>query len=276
MELRLKRADRDELVVGGAIAAIEIGAAVEQIAAALRPPPAHRGPSEDLRREQRGPIDHRGIDDLAAPADRTLDECREHAHRQQHAPAAEIGDIVDRRHGWPIEWPDQAEPAAHRQIIDVVPGLVRHRPRLAPPGHARVNQSEIGGDQRLRTEAEALHHAGPETFDKDVGTGRGRDRQRLALGRFQIDRDGGATAIEEIVALVTAAERLATAPIDPQYLRAHVGEHHRAERRGPQSGEFDHADARQRTAHRATALTLRASPGRSDTSRARRSGTRNC
>ena len=65
VELRLDRADRDVAAVGGLVDLVEVGARIEHVGARLVvPDPAGAQPVED-RRQDRGAVDHRGVDDLA-------------------------------------------------------------------------------------------------------------------------------------------------------------------------------------------------------------------
>ena len=65
VELRLDRADRHVLAVGGLVHVVEVGAGVEQVRAALVAPDAHGGHGVEHRHQHGGAVDHRGVDHLA-------------------------------------------------------------------------------------------------------------------------------------------------------------------------------------------------------------------
>ena len=56
-----------------------------------------------------------------------------------------------------------------RNVINVVSGHTGHLTGLAPTGHPTVDQSFITSEADIRTQAEPLCHARPETLDEHVG-----------------------------------------------------------------------------------------------------------
>src|SRR3970040_1739326 len=75
----------------------------------------------------------------------------------------------------------------------------RERPILPPAGHAAVDEARVAGERRIRAEAEALHHAGPEALDEHIGA-----RDELPAGcvrarRFQVERDRALAAQHDVV-----------------------------------------------------------------------------
>ena len=98
VELRLDRADRDELAVARRIGVVPGCARVEPVGTACFAPLARGEEAGEHRRQQRGAVDHRRIDDLAAAAPARLDQAAGDAERQEHAAAAEVADEIERRH----------------------------------------------------------------------------------------------------------------------------------------------------------------------------------
>jgi len=120
----------------------------------------------------------------------------------------------------------------------------RERPVLAPARHAAVYQTGITRETGLRPEAEALEHAGPEAFDQHVA----------ALDQFQHDLDTrGVLQIHgdrPPVAQQRVGRRRLVLPrggaLDAHDLRAEIGKHHGAERRGPDRSDLDDFDSGKR------------------------------
>ncbi len=98
VERGFQRADGDELAVRGLVRVVERGAAVDQVGAALRPPPAHGREAVENRGQQRRAVHHGGVDHLAAAGPFPLQQRGEDADGQQHPAPAEVAGQIDRRH----------------------------------------------------------------------------------------------------------------------------------------------------------------------------------
>ena len=102
VELRLDRADRHVLAVGGLVDVVEVGAGVEHVGAPLVLPDAHGPEGVEHRHEDGGAVDHGRVDHLALAACAARSSSAAHdAEGEQHAAAAEVADQVERRHGRP-------------------------------------------------------------------------------------------------------------------------------------------------------------------------------
>jgi hypothetical protein len=123
----------------------------------------------DRPREQRGAVEHGGVDHLPCARSGRLDDPAHDPEREQEPATAEVAEEVERRH------PRLARPADHREraregdVVDVAPGGLRSRPGLAPAGHAAVDEGRPAREARVRPDAEALGNAGPEALDERVG-----------------------------------------------------------------------------------------------------------
>ncbi|MEY9143844.1 hypothetical protein ABIF00_001828 [Bradyrhizobium elkanii] len=136
---------------------------------------------------------------------------------------------------------DRSQRACDRDVVDVVAGGVRQRAFLAPAGHASIDQPGIAREHDVRTEPEALHHAGPKTFDQRVGMAEQVEHfgnRRLVL-EIELD-DLAAAGCDRLQILAR------TDPVQRDHLGAHVGEQHAGERAGADAGEFDDAEAGER------------------------------
>ena len=143
---------------------------------------------------------------------------------------------------------DGRERAGQRDVVDVVAGHLGVGPLLAPARHAAVDQLGVAGHADVGAQAEALHDAGTEALEDGVGAVDEAQR-RLDAGRvLEVDRDRAAPPRQQVaggVGGVAAAD--AVGPVDADDLRAHVGEHHAAERPRPDALQLHDADARQRS-----------------------------
>ncbi len=164
----------------------------------------------------------------------------EDAEGQQHRAAAEVTHVVERRHRRLARTADGVQRAADRDVVDVVARCVGERAVLAPAGHAAVDQARVARMAFGGSEAQALHHAGAETFDEHVGF---RDDVEHGCGRAvraQVDLQRAAAAREDVVRRSARA-----GAFDADHLRAHVGEQHRAERPGADARHLDHPESLQ-------------------------------
>ncbi len=143
----------------------------------------------------------------------------------------------------PPALPIAVQRAGERDVVDVVTGRQRERPRLAPARHAAENDLRIALEAHIGAEAQPLHHAGTKAFDHGVSL---RDQLQRRLNRFrflQIEHDGRTAAIGDF----PFAGNAPALAIDADHFRAHVGQQHGRKRPRPDAREFDDFDALQRT-----------------------------
>ena len=110
-------------------------------------------------------------------------------------------------------------------------------------GHGAVDHAGAGGQDRVRAEAEAVHHARPEVLQDDVG-GAGQPPGQGQAGRvLEVDDDGPLAAVPGGVG--RGVPPRAAGRVDADDLRALVGQQHPGQRAGDVLAEVDNADAGQ-------------------------------
>src|SRR3546814_11458373 len=97
----------------------------------------------------------------------------EQPDREVQRATAEIADKVQRRHGL-ARRADRVERARDRDIIDVVPGPVGERTRLAPTGHSPVDKSRVARVRYLGAENGPLPEPGATTLQDGKRERRGK------------------------------------------------------------------------------------------------------
>src|SRR5947207_4485957 len=181
--------------VGAPVGAVERRGPVEEV----RPPAV--GPASLCKKTEycgeldRGPVDHRGIDDLPGAGRARLDECRADAEREQQAAAAHVADKVQGYDGVAVGGSDRTESSCNCDVVDVVPRLAGERTFLPPSGHPPEHEPGPAPQACLRAEPETLDDAGPEAFDHRVGAVDQPQRDVDARGALQSDRDGAAASV---------------------------------------------------------------------------------
>ena len=199
-----------------------------------------------------GAVDHRGVDHLAFAGPLPLVERRQDPDEQEHRPAAEVADQVQRRNRTLAGAADGVQHTVERDVVDVVAGLLASRAGLAPARHPGVDQPVVDCGAVLRAEAQTLGDAGTETLDEDVRLGDQPHYQLAVLIAFEVRGDRSAVAHQEI-ATGRRVGHLAR-PLDPHDVRTEVAEDHRRVGAGADPGQFDHAQTVQRSRHCPTAL----------------------
>ncbi|MNT25299.1 hypothetical protein D3C72_1608130 [compost metagenome] len=119
-------------------------------------------------------------------------------------------------------------------------------PRLAPTGHAPVDQPRITFKADLRPQAKALHHAGAEAFDQHVGAVDQLQQHFSGAGFTRINRNAAASAPEQAAIGIEKTGRMT---VDANDLRAHVRQHHGGERRRTDRIHFNYFHTCQRSGH---------------------------
>ncbi len=267
VELGFDGADGNVLAVGTAVGVVEVGAAIEQVAAAFLRPVAHGLEGVHHGHQQGRAVGHGGIDHLAFAGGACFEGCGEDADHQQHGATATVGNQVERHHRLAAGLADGVQRAGQGQVVDVMPSRVGQRAGLAPAGHAAVDETRVGGEAIVRAEAEAFHHAGAEAFDQHVGAGCQLFGGGEAFGLLQVEADDPPAAVEDVDLRVEefrcrfgARRQLA---LDAHDLGAQVGEDHAAHRGRAEGGEFNDPDAVE-WSHAVSSFLLSALVGRTE------------
>src|SRR5262249_8020779 len=119
---------------------------------------------------------------------------------------------------------------------------LRERTVLAPTGHAAVDELRIALQAHVGAEPQALRDAWTEALEEPVCTISEPEDELDAALALQIHADRSPIAREHIAGTPTALRD----PVDTDHFRAHIGEHHSAERARPDACKLDDADAVQR------------------------------
>ena len=234
--------------VGAGVGVVERRAAVEEVA---RPPVLPQPDAEhpvDHRDQGARAVDHRRVDHLAPAAGRPLEQRREDPDDQEHRAPAEVRPHVQRRHGL-VRGTDRVQGAGQAEVVDVVPGPRRERAVLAPAGHAGVDQARVAGQHLVRPGPEPLQDAGPQALHEDVGAVQQAEQDLAAGRRLQVDGDARPAAVDRVV-LRADQQRSAAGPVDPDHVRAQLGQQHAGVRGRAEPGEFHDADPGQRAGRR--------------------------
>ena len=221
-----------------------MGAGVEDVRTGLVGPEPHGDERMDHRHQHCGTVDHRRIDHLTRARPGRLQQCARHAEREEHAPATEIANHVQRRHGALAFAGEAVQRAGERDVVDVVPRGLRQRPVLAPARHAPEDETGVAREALVGTQAETLHHAGPEALDERVGLLDEPEHGGDPVGMLEVDGHRAPAAVQHVARRVTSTRSRA---VDPHHVGAHVGEHHGGEGARPDTRHLDHAEATQRS-----------------------------
>ncbi len=121
-------------------------------------------------------------------------------------------------------------------------GGVRERAVLPPAGHPGIDQPRVPLGTDVRTEPEPFRNTRPEPLDQDIGAGGEPEQDVHPGGVLQVEPDGPAAAAQR-VGRGKGLPPGPAGPVNPQHVRAQVGQDHAAKRRGRQTRELDHSHA---------------------------------
>ena len=167
-ELRLERADREEAAVPGAVDAVAGDSAIQDLAAA--PGRYARGVvvAEVGNDERQRALAHRHVDLLAAPAALAFVERGQDADGAEERAPGDVGQLDRQRRRRTIARPRQAEHAAERQVVQIVPRLVAQRPILPVAADRQHDQLRVPFRQLRPSNAQPLGDTRPEVLDHDI------------------------------------------------------------------------------------------------------------
>ncbi len=188
VEGRLQCADGDVLPVAAPVAAVEVGAAVEQIAAALIAPGTGCLETVEQRHQAGRAIGHGRIDDLSRAGGASLQQGSQHAHRQQHPPSPVVPHQIQRRLWRLAGSAHGVQGSGQGNVVDVMPCRLCQGSVLAPAGHAPIHQSRVSLLAYLRPQPQTFHYPRAETFQQAIGLSDHSQHQRHRLRLLEIHR----------------------------------------------------------------------------------------
>ena len=249
IELRLAGSDRDIPTVGRLVDVVVRRSEVEDVGLGLVGPEVLGAEPVEQCREERDPIDHRGVDDLSEAGSRPLEQGPHDADQQQHPPAAVVAEEVQRRHRGLAPPAKMVKSTGESHIVDVVPRRGRVRTILTPPCHSGVDEAGIATETGLGTETEAFGHTGAAPFHQDVGPVDQLQSDRVTVGVGQVQSDGPLSPCDEVNrppafeqphhgCLVRIHGHVAHAT-DRDDVSTQVSEHHRGEGTGSAAVQLD-------------------------------------
>jgi hypothetical protein len=177
-------------------------ATVEQVGTAPVLPRSTVEEPEDLRRQQRGAVQDRRVDDLANSRTGGMPEAREQSGREQHAAAAVVTEQVQRGYGWTVRRTDGVQHSGDGEVREIVSGGGREWAVLSPARHPPVHEPGVDLVEGDRADAEAFGDARPEALDERIGAGSEIADERRPVRVFEIDGDRALAAVEQVVAWV--------------------------------------------------------------------------
>jgi hypothetical protein len=128
--------------------------------------------------------------------------------------------------------------ACEGDVVDIVTGVFRERPKLAPPSHARVDQPRVPRQAHIRPDSQPLSHSGTQPLKDYVGMIDQGERRLEIFPVLEVKRDRPPAAKHSIYGAVRRKAESADSggPVDTDDLRAKVGEDHGGVRRRPDRG----------------------------------------
>ena len=178
-----------------------------------------------------------GVDNLPRTGTLPLVQGGEDPGDQQQPAAGKVAQQVQRRYRL-VGRTDRVQHTRGGQVRDVMPGRVRPRTGTPPARHPAVHQPRVDRAAVVGSDAQPFGDAWPKAFDQRVrpaGEGTHHGRRLRAL---EVERDRPLAPPEQVVPWITRYARTVR-PVDPQHLRAKVGQQHAGERSRPQSGDLD-------------------------------------
>ena len=110
-------------------------------------------------------------------------------------------------------------------------GGVRERSVLAPAGHPPVDEARVPGEADVRSDAEPFGNTSPEPLEQRVGPLRQAQHDLDAFRHLEVDGNRAASSLDHRPGQRRRTRVLRA--VDPDHLRAHVGQEHPRERPRP-------------------------------------------
>ncbi len=195
--------------------------------------------------------------------DLALAQRHEDPDRGHQRAAAEVGDLARRLDRRPVALAGQPEQADEPEVVHVVAGAVAVRPVLAVAGDRAVDDPGVLLLEPLVADPEPVQHAGAEALEQHVGLAHEPQQHLAPRLRLEVDADRALVAVQReeqrragallrplVVRRRPAHVVAQPGVLDLQHVGAEVGQQPRAEPARQQPRQVEHADARERAAHR--------------------------
>ena len=260
-EPRLGAADGDLFPVASAVGPVvgvpsrEHPLAAPRHLAVREPVPHDRGRGE----ERDGGVEVGDVDELAAPGPLAGDEGEEDPGEAVHGGPRVVGDDVEGDGGVAVRLADEVEDPGKGEEVEVVGGAVPVRPVLPEAAESAVDEAGVDLRKPLVAAAQALHHPRPEALHQHVVAAHEPVQDLLSFGRLEVEGEASLVAVGEArregAGLVgsrrgsRAAEGARRRRLDLEHVRAHVGQHHGAERARPDPRQLEHPYSVKRPRH---------------------------
>ena len=169
VEGRLDGAQRQPAPIGAFEAVVEMRAVQEEVAFGVLVPSAARAQRLDQRPHVADAVDDRGVHHLAPTGATRLPECAHQPEQHRQRTATDVAQQGGRQRRRLPRPPRERHQPAERHVVDVMASGACERAGLAPAGQPRVDQPRMRRQQRVGTQPQPLHHAGPEALDQRIG-----------------------------------------------------------------------------------------------------------
>ena len=250
IKLRLDGAKGHKTAVAALKHLVKRRAVAKEVGLRLIDPGAVAAQLVDERAHGRHAIHHGRIHHLATPGLARLHQRAEHAKEQKHGASAHIAHHRGGNHRGLAHARRGVQHAGQSDVIDVVARRMGQRPILAPASHAAIHQARGAGRHGLGPKTQALHHAGPKTFQKCVRRFQKLPDGRLAFLAFEIYGNGPLAPVHGRAGAPLGAPGIGRA-VDHDNVGAHIGQHHAGKGPRTNAGKFNDAQAMQRPGARA-------------------------
>ncbi|MNE31618.1 hypothetical protein D3C80_1251950 [compost metagenome] len=245
VETRLQRPHRNIVAVSAQISVVPVRTIEPALPALVGQLTTSLGAEQQIL-HMGAAIDDRRINDLAFAGIARVHDAGEQTYGQVERTTAHVAHQTGRRNrclAWLAGVPQRTSQC---DVIHVMPGGLGQRTILAPTGHAAVDQARVARQANIRSEAQALHHAGTHAFDQGVTAFYQAQYGLDAFRAFEINSDGTfAALIDSTGAHVDFVSSLC-ATLDQHHISAKIGKQHSTKGSWPKPRDFKNLEARQR------------------------------
>jgi hypothetical protein len=158
---------------------------------------------------------------------------------EEHAATTEITDKIERWYRASVIAANVGKGTAQRDVVDVMTRSLCVWACLTPPGHPAEDEFRVSLHAHLGPYTESLHHARPETLDQRIGLGHEVEECLDAVGILQVEGDIPPISLQHVTHWFGGDPSNRLGSIHSDDFSTHVGQHHRCEWSGSDSGDLD-------------------------------------